>query len=113
MTTWTITAAGRPVVVVIVNLHQVQIDGQLCVVDFLIVVAKNNRALDGVFQLAGKAVGPAQEGMGLGRGVEIQRLAVQGDGLVVVAVHLSVIGLMKSLKGLLAPGTFENVHQGR
>src|SRR6267378_1097227 len=63
---------------------------------------------NGFFNAPLEMIGPAQEGMSLGRGMELQRRLIQLDGAVVVAFHLCLISVLQnfpcSREGLHAHG---------
>ena len=57
---------------------------------------------DGALVVAEEGVGPAAESVGFGRGAGFDRLRVEGDGLVVLALYLTFVGLLEILFGQLA-----------
>ena len=63
---------------------------------------------NGIFKLALKMIGPAEKSMGLGRGMQVKGGLVKLDGAIVIALHLSLIGVLKNFpsvsKGLLIHG---------
>src|SRR5229473_5268209 len=63
---------------------------------------------NGFFNAPLEMIGPAQEGMSLGRGMQLQRRLIQLDGAVVVAFHLCLISVLQnfpcSREGLHAHG---------
>src|SRR6266478_7492321 len=64
---------------------------------------------NGVFELALEVIGPAEKGMRLSRGVQLQRRMIEFDGPIVVALHLRLIGVLQHFpcvrKSLLVHGS--------
>jgi len=63
---------------------------------------------NGIFELALKMIGPAEKSVRLGGRVQVKGGLVELDGAIVIALHLSLIGVLKNFpsvsKGLLIHG---------